>query len=98
LLLPAVTGPAGAAEPTDQWMLSWLTDNADLLVAQAPQAAAELLKQAIAIFPAGSDRHGRLASRLADALYRTGDVARAEQVATRALRHAADPDLLVDLH
>ena len=37
-------------------------------------------------------------SRLADALYRTGDTAEAEQVANHALEHAADPDLLVDLH
>ncbi len=36
--------------------------------------------------------------RLADALYRVGDVAEAEQVANRALAHAVEPDLLVDLH
>ena len=41
----------------------------------------------------------RLAGRrLADALYRIGDRTTAEQVASRALEHAADPDLLVDLH
>ena len=48
--------------------------------------------------PAGSFRHGWLASRLADALYRTGDRTDAEQVAQRALTYATDPDLLVDLH
>ncbi|HEY6297895.1 MAG TPA: LuxR C-terminal-related transcriptional regulator, partial [Streptosporangiaceae bacterium] len=41
---------------------------------------------------------GWLASRLADALYRTGEGAAAEQVANRALEHATEPDLLVDLH
>jgi tetratricopeptide (TPR) repeat protein len=97
-MLPAVAGPAGTAEPMDQWTLSWLAGAADLLISQAPQVAAELLGKAVAISPAGSARHGWLASRLADALYRTGDTAQAEQVASRALQHAADPDLLVDLH
>jgi tetratricopeptide (TPR) repeat protein len=40
----------------------------------------------------------RLAGRLADALYRMGEAAGAEQVADQALAHAAEPDLLVDLH
>ena len=97
-MLPAVAGPGGPAGPMDEWMLSWLTSAADLLVGQAPQAAAELLGKAVAISPVGSARHGWLASRLADALYRTGDWAAAEQVANRALEHAAEPDLLVDLH
>ncbi len=60
--------------------------------------AAELLERAVASSPAGSARHGWLASRLADALYRTGDTAQAGQVVIRALEHAAEPDLLVDLH
>ena len=97
-MLPAVAGPGSPAEPMDEWMLSWLTGGADQLVGQAPQVAAELLGKAVAISPAGSARHGWLASRLADALYRTGDWAAAEQVANRALEHAAEPDLLVDLH
>ena len=50
------------------------------------------------VSPAGSARHGWLASRLADALYRIGDRTEAERVANRALEHAAEPDLLVDLH
>ena len=49
-------------------------------------------------FPAGSAQHDCLAGRLADALYRIGDTAAAERVANRALEHAAEPDLLVDLH
>jgi tetratricopeptide (TPR) repeat protein len=97
-IIPAVAGPGGPADPVDEWILTWLAGAADLLIAQAPQAAAELLGKAVARSPAGSARHGWLASRLADALYRVGDRAAAEQVANRALEHAADPDLLVDLH
>jgi DNA-binding CsgD family transcriptional regulator/tetratricopeptide (TPR) repeat protein len=95
-LLRAADG-LGPAEPADDWMLDWLTRTTDLLVGQAPGVAAELLTRAVASSP-GSARHGWLASRLADALYRTGDIAAAEQVANRALEHAAEPDLLVDLH
>jgi tetratricopeptide (TPR) repeat protein len=40
----------------------------------------------------------RLAVPLADVLYRVGEVAEAEQVASQALVHATDPDILVDLH
>ena len=42
--------------------------------------------------------HGWMVSRLADALYRTGDAARAAQVANQALDFITEPDLLVDLH
>jgi DNA-binding CsgD family transcriptional regulator len=94
-LLRAADG--GPPEPTDEWMLDWLARTADLLVGQAPGVAAELLNRAVAGSPPGSARHGWLASRLADALYRTGDTATAEQVAGRALEHAVEPDLLVDL-
>ena len=97
-LLQAAGGPAGPAEPVDPWMLDWLARTADLLVGQAPRVAAELLARAVAGSPAGSARHGWLASRLADALYRIGDRAAAEQVANRALEHATQPDVLVDLH
>jgi len=97
-LLRAVHGPGGMAEPMDPWMLSWLDRIARLLVGQAPRVAADLLRQAVASTPAGSAQHDRLVSRLADALYRMGDVAGAEQVANRALAHAVDPDLVVDLH
>ena len=93
-LLRATGAPA---EPMDEWMLDWLDRTADTLVGQAPGVAAELLERAVASTPAGSARHGWLASRLADALYRTGDTAAAEQVVIRTLEHAAEPDLLVDL-
>jgi DNA-binding CsgD family transcriptional regulator len=97
-LLRALGGPGGPRDPMDEWMLNWLARTADLLVGQAPGVAAELLTRAIAGSAAGSARHGWLASRLADALYRTGDRAAAEQVANRALEHATEPDLVVDLH
>jgi DNA-binding CsgD family transcriptional regulator len=97
-MLWAVGGAGGATEPMDEWMLDWLDRTADPLVGQAPRVAAELLTRAVASSAAGSDRHGWLVSRLADALFRIGDTAAAEQVANRALEHAAEPDLLVDLH
>ena len=79
-------------------MLDWLARTADLLVGQAPGVAAELLTRAVAGSPAGSAQHGWLASRLADALYRVGDRAAAEQVANHALEQMCEPDVLVDLH
>ncbi len=97
-MLRAVGGPGDATEPMDEWLLVWLARTADPLVGQAPGVAAELLARAVASSPAGSARHGWLASRLADALYRIGDTAAAEQVVNRALEHATEPDLLVDLN
>jgi tetratricopeptide (TPR) repeat protein len=94
-LLRAVDGTAG---PMEEWMLSWLARTADLLVGLAPQVAAELLREAVARGAVGSAHYDRLVSRLADALYRVGDTAGAEQVANQALSHVADPDVLVDLH
>ncbi|MCW2890780.1 MAG: LuxR family transcriptional regulator fused with ATPase domain, partial [Actinomycetia bacterium] len=95
---PVTRGASPLAGAVDEWMLDWLSTSADSLVGQAPAVAAELLAQAVAGVPAGSVRHGWLASRLADALYRTGDPTDAEQVVLRALACATDPDLLVDLH
>jgi tetratricopeptide (TPR) repeat protein len=97
-LLQAVSATNGTAAPMDEWMLSWLAHSAEPLTGQAPQVAAQLLRHAIAAYPAGSALHDRLAGRLADALYRVGDTTQAEQVASRALAHAVEPDLVVDLH
>ena len=97
-MLRAAGGGAGTAEPMDEWMLNWLARSADLLVGQAPGVAAELLARAVASSPAGSAQHGWLASRLADALFRIGEMAGSEQVANRALEQTCEPDLLVDLH
>jgi DNA-binding CsgD family transcriptional regulator len=97
-LLCAVHGSGGTIGPIDDWILNWLANSADLLVGQAPQVAVELLRQAVASCPVGSPQHDGLVGRLADALYRVGDRAEAEQVANSALAHAVDPDLLVELH
>jgi DNA-binding CsgD family transcriptional regulator len=96
-LLRATGGPGGTAEPMDEWILSWLARTAEPLVSQAPQVAVELLGQAVAS-STDSAQHDILVVRLADALYRVGDAAEAEQVANQALAHAMDPDLVVDLH
>ena len=97
-LLASIDGSGGKAEPMDEWILGWLARTAELLVGRAPRVAAEILREAVASSPAGSAQHDALVSRLADALYRVGDVAGAEQVANHALVHVVDPDLLVDLH
>jgi tetratricopeptide (TPR) repeat protein len=97
-MLAAVADLGGTPEPMDEWMLTWLAGAAEPLVGQAPGVAAELLTRAVASSPAGSAQHGWLASRLADALYRTGDPAEAERVTNLALEHATDPDLIVELH
>ena len=48
--------------------------SADSLIGQAPGVAAELLRQAVVRNPCwGFVNHGWLTSKLADALYRTGD-------------------------
>ena len=95
---PAGPESTWSAGPVDDWMMDWLTASADSLVGQAPAVAAELLTQAVGSIPAGSTKHGWLAGRLADALYRTGDRAAAVRVTERALGYATDPDLVVDLH
>jgi DNA-binding CsgD family transcriptional regulator len=97
-LLGAVSGGSDAADPMDEWVLDWLAGTAELLVRQAPRAAAELLQHAVASSSAGSARHDNLVSRLADALFRVGDPAAAEQLASHALAQTVDPDVLVDLH
>ena len=82
----------------DEWILRWLARTAPLLVGQAPRVAAELLGHAVERSPAGSSRHESLLCCLAEALYRVGDIAEAERVASRALADVAEPDLRVDLH
>jgi tetratricopeptide (TPR) repeat protein len=101
-LLQAIGEPGGrpaaaGTEPVSEWILAWLARTADLLVGRAPGVAVDLLDRAVANTPAGL-RHDRLAARQADALYRVGDIAQAERVATRALAHGTEPDVVVDLH
>jgi DNA-binding CsgD family transcriptional regulator/tetratricopeptide (TPR) repeat protein len=97
-LLWAVGGPEDAAEPVDDWMLAWLIRTADPLVARAPGVAAQLLSRAVASCPASQPSWAELASRLADALYRIGDLAAAEEVVHRALEQHIGPDIFVELH
>jgi DNA-binding CsgD family transcriptional regulator/tetratricopeptide (TPR) repeat protein len=97
-LLWAVGGPDSTSDPMDDWMLSWLAGASDLLVGRAPQVAADLLRRAVASRTDQSPRHHLLVGRLADALYRVGNVSEAEKVARRALAYAQDADLVVDLH
>jgi DNA-binding CsgD family transcriptional regulator len=91
-------GGGRADDPVDGWLLDWLDGTADALVAQVPQMAAELLARAVPGVQPGSARHGWLLSRLATALYRTGDWPAARQAAERGLATAADPDTAVDCH
>ena len=78
----------------DDWMLDWLVDNSAALVSKAPSAAAAILRPAVA---AGA-RHAVLVCRLAEALYRAGDLAEAEQVAAQALPMIDDVACRTDLH
>ena len=94
-LLWAVGSPD---DPVDDWMLNWLAGASELLIGRAPQVAVDLLRRAVASRPDHSQRHHLLVGRLADALYRVGNVPEAEQVARRALARTDDPDLVVDLH
>jgi tetratricopeptide (TPR) repeat protein/transcriptional regulator with XRE-family HTH domain len=97
-LLQAVGVPGVQAEPMADWAVTWLARSADLLVGQAPQAAVELLRRAVASPAAGLAHHDFIMARLADALYRVGEAVEAEQVASRVLARAVEPDLVVDLH
>jgi tetratricopeptide (TPR) repeat protein/transcriptional regulator with XRE-family HTH domain len=96
-LLPALGERDESAEPLAPWILPWLTEAGAVLVSQAPQVAAELLRQATGGLPAGSVQRGRLTALLADALYRLGEVAEADQLARQSLATARDQDVIVDL-
>lgn len=95
-LLHAISMPG--AGPLDESLLAWLADSARTLVAQVPKLAIELLRQAAHRAPPSTSRGAFLVSRLAEALYRTGDRAGAEYVATRAMTVVKDTEQLIDLH
>jgi DNA-binding CsgD family transcriptional regulator len=95
-LLHAISMPG--AGPLDESLLAWLADSARTLVAQVPKLAIELLRQASHRSPPNTQRGAVLVSRLAEALYRTGDRAEAEYVATRAMTVVKDTEQLIDLH
>lgn len=90
-------GPDGAVA-MDDWIMSWLIDAGQHLVGHAPSAAIPLLRWAAASVPAGVAPHGLMACRLADAVFRVGDMEEAARVAESALAHVTRPDLVVDLH
>ncbi len=71
--------------------LTGLSAPRDHLVSQAPGVAAELFTQAVSSTPFGAPRHDWLVSRLADALYRSGDIAEAARVASQALAYITEP-------
>jgi DNA-binding CsgD family transcriptional regulator len=95
-MLQAVETPG--AGPLDETLLDWLAQAAPTLIAQAPQTAINLLRQASQRSAATTERGAILVCQLADALYRAGDSAEAERVATRAMASVIDPDVLVDMH
>ncbi|WP_275451574.1 ATP-binding protein [Kutzneria albida] len=79
----------------DGWTVDWLVANADALIGHAPSAAADLLRR---VMSRPGERPAVLAHQLADALYRVGEAAEAEQVAEAALDTAVDAEHLVRLH
>ena len=98
-LLRALAGPSGPTDPMDDWILSWLARHRRSAGRPGtPGGGGTPPARSREFCPAGSARHGLLVSRLADTLYRVGDAAEAEQVASLALAHGHEPDVLVDLH
>ncbi|MFC0545160.1 ATP-binding protein [Kutzneria chonburiensis] len=85
------------ASGADEWTVDWLCDNAGALIGQSPSAAVDLFRRVLAM-PRWDARRLSLASRFADALYRTGDFDEAEHVATRALALSSDTVQIVWLH
>ncbi|MFB9321428.1 helix-turn-helix transcriptional regulator [Cryptosporangium minutisporangium] len=83
--------------PLEPWVEDWLAEAGPALVAQAPQAAVDLLRRATtgwSVRPASEV----LSTMLADALFRVGNIPDAIEVATAALDRVTDPDLLVELN
>ncbi|SHN45971.1 helix-turn-helix transcriptional regulator [Cryptosporangium aurantiacum] len=84
--------------PLEPWVQDWLAEAGPALVAQAPQAAADLLRRATTGWPARA-ADDVLSTMLANALFRLGNAPEeAVQVAVAALDRVTDPDLLVELH
>src|SRR5439155_6215155 len=84
-------------ETFDERLTRWLVNAAPSLVAQSPSLAVELLRTAVSGPPTAENPHGVLSCRLADALFRTGDIAAAERVAARTESLVTNPDLVIDL-
>jgi DNA-binding CsgD family transcriptional regulator len=84
--------------PVDEWAVTWLIDTGRWLVAHAPDAAIPLMRWAVAGLPPTTSQHDLLVCRLADALYRQGEMTDAAEVASRALGYVSEPGMIVDLH
>lgn len=86
------------AGPMNEALLDWLVEAAPTFVAQVPDLAVELLREACRHAPARTPRGAVLGARLADALFRAGNGDEAERAARRVLAVARDPALVVDLY
>jgi DNA-binding CsgD family transcriptional regulator len=82
---------AGAGEAADEWVGQWLADRAAVLVHRAPQAAAELLGQAVAGLAAGDPRREVLMEHLAGVLFLLARNEQVEPVARELLARSGDP-------
>jgi DNA-binding CsgD family transcriptional regulator/tetratricopeptide (TPR) repeat protein len=89
-------GQSNASHHPDDWVVRWLVDNSAMLVGKAPTAAARILDRVVDAI--GADREPVLACRLAEALYRAGNLADAEDVCRKAMVAIDDPTRRVDLH
>jgi tetratricopeptide (TPR) repeat protein len=93
-LLPALEEQGRRA---DGWLVHWLAASGQQLTGRAPDAAVRLLRWALATTTPGTAAYPVLVCRLADALYRVGGTDEAATLASAAIAHVTDPDLLVDL-
>jgi hypothetical protein len=93
-----IDAASDAGESVDGWVAAWLHKVGPQLVNRAPRAAVALLDRALSRMTPGVGVHDALTCRLADALYRTGNISRAATVASNALAHITRSELLVDLH
>jgi len=97
-VVPASSESAPRHQWFDEWMLDWVADNADRLAEHVPGVAAELLTKAIDSIDPGTERYAWFASRLAQVLFRIGDLEQAQDLANIAIEYTSDPDLLVHIH
>lgn len=92
--------PASGEEPVrwfNEWMLGWMAGAADRLTESASSVAVTLLSRAAASVEPGTERYAWYASRLAQALFRAGDLDRAREVVGVALGCTDDTDVRVHL-
>jgi DNA-binding CsgD family transcriptional regulator len=82
---------AGVQEEAGGWAAEWLEAHAGVLVHRAPQAAAELLGQAVAGLAAGDPHREVLMEHLAGVLFLLARDERAEPAARELLAHSGDP-------